>query len=41
VAVGSKLIDVIREKSSLQDLYPRYPRAGTHRSISEKDDGGR
>jgi hypothetical protein len=22
VAVGSKLIDVIREKSSLQDLYP-------------------
>jgi hypothetical protein len=38
VAVGSKLIDVIREKSSLQDLYT--PPAGTHRSICSRTMGG-
>jgi hypothetical protein len=35
---GIELTRPIIEKSSLQDLYPS--RAGTHRSIAGKDDGG-
>jgi hypothetical protein len=41
VAMGSKLIDVNREKSSLQDLYPRrFARGGKETGLRLRTMGG-